>query len=376
MADAKPTPQLVRSATFVQRIERGRQARNMASAPPFTPTQRRQLEDALSSALLAAMGVESSIERVSFLARHLAAQDHGRQPEEPPTKVAKLSDQQRAELADLSKAVTKAVNACNGKAGSALRNVAQHLLGQYRTLKNPSAVPMTAKDRARAARMLAMKSTAEAAPQMEFTKPAAPTEEEEAAHEAMLAEEEASDPLVIEAKKTAAEAFESFDKAGNGEISADQLFDIMLKLGRVPGATLKDKNAYLSKTLLAVQREFEKADTDNSGAVDFKEFVAFYVECVQQDEAENAARKAFAKVDVDGGNSLDKIELFQVLLDLGCVVGDTKAEKEAYLEREFAEADVRALSQPPPSVLLCRAPSSAHPSRMRHHRRRRCYPRS
>jgi Ca2+-binding EF-hand superfamily protein len=55
-----------------------------------------------------------------------------------------------------------------------------------------------------------------------------------------------------------------------------------------PGATKERKLAFLAV-------EFEKADADGSGQVDFDEFVHFYVTVVQHDEAENAARSAFAK---------------------------------------------------------------------------------
>jgi len=107
----------------------------------------------------------------------------------------------------------------------------------------------------------------------------------------------------------------------------------MLGMGQVPGTNKQQQQAYLDA-------EFAKADADQSGTVDFDEFVTFYVKVVHAEEAEKAARTAFARFDVSNDNQLQKRELFQVLVELGMVTGDTKLEKELNLEEEFKKADL------------------------------------
>jgi Ca2+-binding EF-hand superfamily protein len=381
---------VTRAATKVQRLERGRQARSLKRlGPPFTPHQRRQLEDALSKAVQAAMCVPEADGRLGFIARHVVAQDEGRDlPEAPSVRKGKLTHDQAEEVQRLIAAVNRAVNAANCKIGSPLRNVAEHLFSQHRSSSGPKPEPMTVEERARAARMFAMKGAAPKAVSQKFVLPSAPTDEEVARHEAALEAEQENDPLVLEARAAATRTFEKVDKAKKGEIGKDHLFLVLKALGHVPvrviaaassarlrralqasgccqralcpvrahhpltadvpnfspcarvavccgvrqGSTVEQQTKYL-------ETEFAKADKDGSGTVDFDEFVSFYVDLVCQMEAEEHARDAFGRYDVDGGNELEKNELFQVLLELGVVLGDTKAEKEAFLEREFAAAD-------------------------------------
>ena len=125
-----------RMAIRLQRMERGRQARSLRKiGPPLTAVQRRQLEDALSAAVNAAMGLEVSEGRLGFIARHLAATDDGRVPADAPRREGKLTTEQAAELKVLLGAVGRAVNASNCKVGSPLRNVAEHLMQQHRVAR-------------------------------------------------------------------------------------------------------------------------------------------------------------------------------------------------------------------------------------------------
>ena len=323
------------------------------------------------------MGLPESEGRLGFVARHIVAQDEGRPlPEAPSKRTGKLTDEQAEEVKRLLAAVHRAVNASNCKIGSPLRNVAEHLFSQHRSASGPKPPPMSSDERARAARVFAMNGAAPKAVSQQFDLPAAPTAEEMAKHEAALKEEEDNDPLVMEAKEAALRTFEKVDKENTGEIGKEHLFAVIRALGQLPGTSKEEQEAYLNK-------EFAKADADGSGTVDFQEFVQFYIDLVCQTEAEEQARIAFAKYDVDGGGELEKHELFQVrfihaahaapspraqplrllpvrtrahllasypavpraplrpqvMLDLDVVVGDTKAEKEAFLDREFSEAD-------------------------------------
>ena len=294
-----------KAAVKVQRLERGRQARSLKRlAAPYTPQQQRALEDALSQAVDAAMGVPAAEGRLGFIARYIVAIDDGKPPPEAPKKRAgKLSEEQVDEVKVIMAAVHRAVNLSNCKVGSPLRNVAEHLFSQHRSAMAPKPPPMSAEERERAARALAMKSSAPMAGTQGA--PAPMSAEELAAHEAAVAEEEENDPLVIEAKEAARQTFATVDKKKTGEIGKEHLFAVIRALGHVPGFTKEEQDKYLLK-------EFVKADKDGSGTVDFGEFVSFYVDLVCQTEAEEKARDAFGRFDVDGGGELEKHELFQV----------------------------------------------------------------
>ena len=90
-----PADASVSAATRVQRMERGRQARSLRKlAPPFSPQQRRQLEDALSAAVNTAMGLAEHSERLGFIARHIVARNDGKTLPEAPPRKGKLGEEQ------------------------------------------------------------------------------------------------------------------------------------------------------------------------------------------------------------------------------------------------------------------------------------------
>ena len=205
----------------LQALERGRQARSLKKlGPPFTAQQRRMLEDALSAAVNAAMGLEASDGRLGYIARYLAAQDDGREPPAAPPRQGKLSSEQSEELKELIGAVHRSVNAANCRLGSPLRNVAEHLLSQHRVWKAPQATPQTAEERSRAIRQFAMLGAAPKSVSMKFVLPAAPTAAQAAAHEAAVAREDANDPLVLEALRAAKVAFGKYDADRSGAHAA------------------------------------------------------------------------------------------------------------------------------------------------------------
>lgn len=316
-------------------MERGRQARTLRKiGPPYTPAQLRHLEDALSAAVNVAMGLDASEGRLGYIARYLAALDDGRVPAEAPRRESKLSAAQAEELKGVLAAVNKAVNASNCKVGSPLRNVAEHLLQQHRLSKAPKQAPQTAKERANVARLLAMKSSAPTAQVQSFVDPVRPSDEAMQKHDAAVEAAAANDPFVLDAKRAAKAAFAKYDADGSGTIDKEELFTVLLEAGHTnQGAMPAARRDFM-------QAEFAKADTDGSGAVDIDEFENFYVLICQYDEAEVVAREAFAKYEVSGDNCLQKDELFMVLLEHNAVLGDTAAEQQRQLEREFRAADI------------------------------------
>ncbi len=262
-------------------------------------------------AVNASLGLDASA-RLAFVARHVACQHHNRAPPEAPARVGKLSEQQRAEVETLMEAVRLALNQCNTMRGLPLRNVAEHLFAQHMALRNLQRTTSTAsKTEIRgAARRLGMRANAAQHEKMQFTnlpKPPTPRDIKEA--EERREEAERTDPVTIRAREAGKQAFAKYDKVQRGFLFKADLFECMMAMGEVPGVTPKEQQKYLDV-------EFAKADTDNSGTVDFDEFVDFYVKVVWAQEAEKAARTAFARFDTLSDNRLEKRELFQVRLPL------------------------------------------------------------
>ena len=254
-----------RAALRMQAFHRGNLSRSgklKLGAPQYTSSELRRLEDALSVALNASMSLDASEGRLGFIARHLAATEHGRAPPESPPRVGRLTDEQKGEAAALMELIGQSVEECNFMFGSPLRNVAEHLFAQHRALR---AQPQTKENLVQRARRLGMRTVAAQHRRASFKNlPAAPTPEQVAKAEAEAKEAEDRDPLVVQAKLAAQKAFAGLDGDGSGELDKDELFQCLLDLGQVPGTSKRAKEAYLAA-------EFLKADQDGSGTVDYDE---------------------------------------------------------------------------------------------------------
>jgi Ca2+-binding EF-hand superfamily protein len=84
-----------------------------------------------------------------------------------------------------------------------------------------------------------------------------------------------------------AEAFSVFDKNGDGVISIDELGQILRSLGENP-------------TEKELVNTINQVDADNSGTIDFSEFVSLMTKKYGENDMEEDIRQAFRLFDKDG----------------------------------------------------------------------------
>ncbi|VDI64645.1 Hypothetical predicted protein [Mytilus galloprovincialis] len=100
------------------------------------------------------------------------------------------------------------------------------------------------------------------------------------------------------------EAFNLFDKDGDGTISCTELGTVMRSLGCNPTeGELKDM--------------IKEVDADGSGCIDFPEFLEMMAKRLQDVDEEAELREAFKVFDKDGSGSISKAELKLVMENLG-----------------------------------------------------------
>ncbi|XP_063430894.1 uncharacterized protein LOC134712857 [Mytilus trossulus] len=100
------------------------------------------------------------------------------------------------------------------------------------------------------------------------------------------------------------EAFNLFDKDGDGTISCTELGTVMRSLGCNPTeGELKDM--------------IKEVDADGNGCIDFPEFLEMMAKRLQDVDEEAELREAFKVFDKDGSGSISKAELKLVMENLG-----------------------------------------------------------
>jgi len=100
------------------------------------------------------------------------------------------------------------------------------------------------------------------------------------------------------------EAFNIFDKDGNGEITTKELGTVLRSLGQIPS----------EETLKQIIAE---VDYDKNGTISFKEFLGLMEKKLRENDTEDELIEAFKVFDVDGNGYISKHELKVVMTSSG-----------------------------------------------------------
>ncbi|OJJ59963.1 hypothetical protein ASPSYDRAFT_44365 [Aspergillus sydowii CBS 593.65] len=110
------------------------------------------------------------------------------------------------------------------------------------------------------------------------------------------------------------DVFKIFDKDGNGDISAEELGEVMRSLGQNPTETeLKDM--------------VDELDLDRTGTIDFDEFLVMMSRKVKDSDPEAELRGAFEVFDQDKNGTISADELRKVLTSIGDDVTDADVDE-------------------------------------------------
>ena len=100
------------------------------------------------------------------------------------------------------------------------------------------------------------------------------------------------------------EAFQIFDKDGDGSITTKELGTVMRSLGQNPS----DEE---------VRQMIEEVDEDKSETIDFKEFLGLMARKMKETDAEDELLEAFKVFDRDGNGKISAHALRYVMLSSG-----------------------------------------------------------
>ncbi|KAF4967882.1 hypothetical protein F66182_17900, partial [Fusarium sp. NRRL 66182] len=104
------------------------------------------------------------------------------------------------------------------------------------------------------------------------------------------------------------------DKDGNGEITAEELRDVMRSLGQNP-------------TESELQDIVNELDVDHTGTIDFDEFLTMMVHKGKATDEEAELRAAFEVFDRDGSCTISADEMRHVMKSIGDELTDAEIEE-------------------------------------------------
>ena len=97
------------------------------------------------------------------------------------------------------------------------------------------------------------------------------------------------------------EAFQAFDKDGNGSITTKELGTVMRSLGQ-----------NLSEA--EIKEIIDEVDEDKNGTIDFQEFLSLMARKMKLLDKEDELIEAFKKLDLDGTGKISKYQLRYIIL--------------------------------------------------------------
>ena len=110
------------------------------------------------------------------------------------------------------------------------------------------------------------------------------------------------------------EAFFLFDKNGDKTITTKELEMVMRTLGSNP-------------TEVELQDMINEVDVDNSGTIDFSEFLAMIATKLKEVDSEEKVLETFRVFDVDGNGFISAAELRHVMVNLGERLTDDEVDE-------------------------------------------------
>jgi len=120
--------------------------------------------------------------------------------------------------------------------------------------------------------------------------------------------------LSAEERQSYKDAFDQFDRDGNGDITIEELGTVMRSLGQNPtDAELKDI--------------INEVDIDNNGSINFEEFLLLMAPKSTAIDHERELRGAFDVFDKDGSGSISTEELRAVMRSIGENLSDAEIDE-------------------------------------------------